>query len=176
MTENISRLPKEIYIISIRPSVDMQRKTVRPGQRVKKGVLGSQSYRMPCREGEWGVIGLYLETWSEQHCRVWPLPSAPAQSSGGCDRCKRYTCCRCTCSVTWRGCRNTHRQKESVSCDAFPQELDPKGFAIHKVGLEMEGCRKVSTTNNIENACTSTDDCLFWKNFTGREKQEGRAH
>lgn len=124
-----------------------------PGQpRVKKGVLGSQSYKMPCREGEWGVIGLYLETWSEQHCRAWPLPSAPAQSWGGCDRCKRYTCCRCTCSVTWRGCRNTHRQEESVSCHAFPQDLDPKVFAIPssgkgKVGLEVEGCRKVSTRN-----------------------------
>lgn len=35
----------------------------------------------------------------------------------------------------------------------FRKELDPKGFAIHKVGLEMEWCRKVSTTNNIENAC-----------------------
>ncbi len=114
----------------------------------------------PAERVNGGYIGLYSET-----CRIWPLPSAPAQSSGGCDRCNRYTCCSCTCSVTWRGCRNTQTGRVSIMWQ-FQESWIPKLLLC--LGLEMEECREVSTVTEIH---AGEKEKLFYcceKRFLGK--------
>jgi hypothetical protein len=60
----------------------------------------------PASEREDGLLNTTVFTvWtcSEQHCRIWPLYLSVAGTGGCSDRCRRYTCCRYTCSGAWRG-------------------------------------------------------------------------
>lgn len=51
--------------------------------------------------------------WVRQ-CRVWPWPSAAAQSWGSSDTGRRCTGCKCTCSAAGRGWRDTRETHQHV--------------------------------------------------------------
>lgn len=58
-------------------------------------------------------------------CRVWPWPSAAAQSWGGSDTGRRCTGCKCTCSAAGRGWRDTRETHQHIFITPDPIFVPP---------------------------------------------------